>query len=148
MLPGLNQVRAAPACSWMPSCIRRWPGTPGCTLATSASPRPSPQSGWSCLNLAGGRVCTALGALTQLLLSPFPRTTPAFFFFLSSLNADKSALGWVPEDSTHICRVTLTLVPGRPLPLGAGTAFPVPFFPVLGSVHLILAPASPEDGHE
>ncbi|KAK2502188.1 hypothetical protein MC885_010969 [Smutsia gigantea] len=64
---------------------------------------------------------------------------------MSRRSTDKPALSQGAGDSTQICRVTLTLVPGWPWLLGAGTAFPVLSLlaPVVLSLLLqILAPAS------
>lgn len=102
--------------------------------------RPSPQSEWDCLKLAGGRARTALGALTQAATSPpFPESGSC----LSFLSAGKPALGQGPEDGTQICRVTLTLLPA---PWG-WHSLPRPLLPgppvALSLLHRIWAPASP-----
>lgn len=122
--------------------------------AWSAGPCPPPQPAWGCLTLlAGGRAVTALGALTHApTCPPFPESGSR----MSRLSTDKPALGQGAGDGTQICRVTLTLVPGWPWLLGAGTAFPVLSFLPLWACPCCSrpwrqpprVPASPEGGRE
>lgn len=61
-------------------------------------PRPSPQSEWDCLKLAGGGELTVLGALTRApTCPPFPDSGSC----LSPLSTDKPALCQGPEDGWH-----------------------------------------------